>query len=150
VSGVTIKNEEARITIPDVPDKPGIAAELFGALATADVIVDVIVQSSPSNGKNTISFTVSRKSMKDALPILEKFVQVNKTGTLELNDKIAIISAVGVGMKSHVGVAAQMFKALADNNINIEMITTSEIKISCVIPESEGKNALRAVHDVFI
>ena len=75
---------------------------------------------------------------------------MNKTGTLELNDKIAIISAVGVGMKSHVGVAAQMFKALADNNINIEMITTSEIKISCVIPESEGKNALRAVHDVFI
>jgi aspartate kinase len=150
VSGVTIKNEEARITIPDVPDKPGIAAELFGALATADVIVDVIVQSSPSNGKNTISFTVSRKSMKDALPILEKFVQVNKTGTLEVNDKIAIVSAVGVGMKSHVGVAAQMFKALADNNINIEMITTSEIKISCVIPESEGKNALRAIHDVFI
>jgi aspartate kinase len=150
VSGVTIKNEEARITIPDVPDKPGIAAELFGALATADVIVDVIVQSSPSNGKNTISFTVSRKSLKDALPILEKFVKENKTGSLELNDKIAIVSAVGVGMKSHVGVAAQMFKALADHNINIEMITTSEIKISCVIPEAEGKNALKAIHDVFI
>jgi aspartate kinase len=150
VSGVTIKNEEARITIPDVPDKPGIAAELFGALATSDIIVDVIVQSSPSNGKNTISFTVSRKSLKDALPILEKFVKENKTGSLELNDKIAIVSAVGVGMKSHVGVAAQMFKALADNNINIEMITTSEIKISCVIPEAEGKNALRAIHDVFI
>jgi len=150
VSGVTIKNEEARITIPDVPDKPGIAAILFGALATADVIVDVIVQSSPSNGKNTISFTVSRKSLKDALPILETFVKDNKTGSLELNDKIAIVSAVGVGMKSHVGVAAQMFKALADNNINIEMITTSEIKISCVIPEAEGKNALRAIHDVFI
>jgi len=150
VSGVTIKNEEARITIPDVPDKPGIAAELFGALATSDIIVDVIVQSSPSNGKNTISFTVSRKSLKDALPILEKFVKENKTGSVELNDKIAIVSAVGVGMKSHVGVAAQMFKALADNNINIEMITTSEIKISCVIPEAEGKNALRAIHDVFI
>ena len=150
VSGVTIKNEEARITIPDVPDKPGIAAELFGALATSDIIVDVIVQSSPSNGKNTISFTVSRKSLKDALPILEKFVKENKTGSLDLNDKIAIVSAVGVGMKSHVGVAAQMFKALADNNINIEMITTSEIKISCVIPEAEGKNALRAIHDVFI
>ncbi len=150
VSGVTIKNEEARITIPDVPDKPGIAADLFGALAKADVIVDVIVQSSPSNGKNTISFTVSRKSLKDALPILETFSVANHTGKLEVNEKIAIISAVGVGMKSHVGVAAQMFKALADQNINIEMITTSEIKISCVIPESEGKNALKAIHDVFI
>jgi aspartate kinase len=150
VSGVTIKNEEARITIPDVPDKPGIAADLFGALAKADVIVDVIVQSSPSHGKNTISFTVSRKSLKDALPILEMFSVANHTGKLEVNEKIAIISAVGVGMKSHVGVAAQMFKALADHNINIEMITTSEIKISCVIPESEGKNALKAIHDVFI
>jgi aspartate kinase len=150
VSGVTIKNEEARITIPDVPDKPGIAAELFGALAKADVIVDVIVQSSPSNGKNTISFTISRKSVKDALPLLEKFVEANKTGKIELNEKIAIISAVGVGMKSHVGVAAQMFKALADNNINIEMITTSEIKISCVIPEAQGKSALKAIHDEFI
>jgi aspartate kinase len=150
VSGVTIKNEEARITIPDVPDKPCIAAELFGALAKADVIVDVIVQSSPSNGKNTISFTISRKSVKDALPLLEKFVEANKTGKIELNEKIAIISAVGVGMKSHVGVAAQMFKALADNNINIEMITTSEIKISCVIPEAQGKSALKAIHDEFI
>ena len=150
VSGVTIKNEEARITIPDVPDKPGIAAELFGALAKADVIVDVIVQSSPSNGKNTISFTISRKSVKEALPLLEKFVEANKTGKIELNEKIAIISAVGVGMKSHVGVAAQMFKALADNNINIEMITTSEIKISCVIPEAQGKSALKAIHDEFI
>ncbi len=150
VSGVTIKNEEARVTIPDVPDKPGIAAELFGALAKADVIVDVIVQSSPSNGKNTISFTISRKSVKEALPLLEKFVEANKTGKIELNEKIAIISAVGVGMKSHVGVAAQMFKALADNNINIEMITTSEIKISCVIPEAQGKSALKAIHDEFI
>ena len=150
VSGVTIKNEEARVTIPDVPDKPGIAAELFGALAKADVIVDVIVQSSPSNGKNTISFTISRKSVKDALPLLEKFVEANQTGKIELNEKIAIISAVGVGMKSHVGVAAQMFKALADNNINIEMITTSEIKISCVIPEAQGKSALKAIHDEFI
>ncbi len=150
VSGVTIKNEEARVTIPDVPDRPGIAAELFGALAKADVIVDVIVQSSPSNGKNTISFTISRKSVKDALPLLEKFVEANKTGKIEVNEKIAIVSAVGVGMKSHVGVAAQMFKALADNDINIEMITTSEIKISCVIPESQGKAALKAIHDEFI
>lgn len=150
VSGVTIKNEEARITIPDVPDKPGIAAELFGNLAKADVIVDVIVQSSPANGKNTISFTISRKSMVDAMPLLEEFVKKHNTGKLETNDKISIVSAVGVGMKSHVGVAANMFKALAERNINIEMITTSEIKISCVIPESQGTDALKAIHDTFI
>ncbi|MDX1961395.1 MAG: aspartate kinase [Leptospiraceae bacterium] len=150
VSGVTIKNEEARVTIPAVPDKPGIAAELFSLLANASVIVDVIVQSSPSNGKNTISFTIPRKSISIAVPVLEKFTKETEAGKHEINDKIAIVSAVGVGMKSHVGVAAKMFKALADNSINIEMISTSEIKISCVIPEEQGKLALGAIHDAFI
>jgi aspartate kinase len=149
VSGVTIKNEEARVTLPDVPDKPGIAAELFGALSEKDIIVDVIVQSSPSNGKNTISFTIPRKSLPIAEPILKKFSETNKTGNLDINDKIAIVSAVGVGMKSHVGVAATMFKALADNQINIEMISTSEIKISCVIKEEEAKKALSEIHKAF-
>ncbi|MCX7999122.1 MAG: aspartate kinase [Leptospiraceae bacterium] len=150
VSGVTIKKEEARITIPDVPDKPGIAADLFGVLAEEDIIVDVIVQSSPENGKNDISFTIPRKAIRSATPILENFCQRHQTGKMQVNDKIAIVSAVGVGMKSHVGVAAKMFKALAENNINIEMITTSEIKISCVIPEEQGQAALKAIHAAFI
>ncbi len=150
VSGVTIKKEEARITISDVPDKPGIAADLFGALAEEHIIVDVIVQSSPYDGKNTISFTIPRKSIKSANNILESFCQRHGTGPIEVNDKIAIVSAVGVGMKSHVGVAAKMFKALADQNINIEMITTSEIKISCVIPEEQAELALKAVHAAFM
>ena len=149
VSGVTVKSEEARVTLPDVPDKPGIAAELFGSLAKYDIIVDVIVQSSPANGKNTISFTISRKSLKDATPILEKFATDHQTGKVDINDKIAIVSAVGVGMKSHVGVAATMFKALADNNINIEMISTSEIKISCVINEADSRKALQEIHKAF-
>ena len=149
VSGVTIKNEEARVTLPEVPDKPGIAADLFGALSEKDIIVDVIVQSSPSNGKNTISFTIPRKSLSVAEPILKSFAEKNKTGSPDINDKIAIVSAVGVGMKSHVGVAATMFKALADNNINIEMISTSEIKISCVIKEDEAKKALAEIHKAF-
>lgn len=149
VSGVTIKSEEARVTIPDVPDKPGMAAELFGNLSSADIIVDVIVQSSPANGKNTISFTISRKSLKDATPILEKFAKDHGTGKVDIDDKIAIVSAVGVGMKSHVGVAATMFKALAANNINIEMISTSEIKISCVITEADAKKALQEIHKAF-
>lgn len=150
VSGVTIKNEEARITIPDVPDKPGIAADLFGGLAKSDIIVDVIVQSSPSNGKNTISFTIPRKAIKTAEPLLEAFVKKHSTGKVDINDKISIVSAVGVGMKSHVGVASKMFQALADNSINIEMISTSEIKISCVIPEEQAKDALKAIHGAFI
>lgn len=150
VSGVTIKKEEARITIPDVPDKPGIAADLFGVLAEEDIIVDVIVQSSPENGKNDISFTIPRKAIRSATLILENFCQRHQTGKMQVNDKIAIVSAVGVGMKSHVGVAAKMFKALAENNINIEMITTSEIKISCVIPEEQGQAALKAIHAAFI
>jgi aspartate kinase len=150
VSGVTIKKEEARVTILDVPDKPGIAADLFGALAEADIIVDVIVQSSPHNGKNTISFTIPRKSIRGANAIFEGFCKKHGTGSVDINDKIAIISAVGVGMKSHVGVASKMFKALAENNINIEMITTSEIKISCVIPEEQGQTALKAIHGAFL
>ncbi|MCB1177437.1 MAG: aspartate kinase [Leptospiraceae bacterium] len=150
VSGVTIKKEEARVTIPDVPDKPGIAADLFGILSEEDIIVDVIVQSSPAKGLNTISFTIPRKSIGVAKPILENFVERNKTGKLDINEKIAIVSAVGVGMKSHVGVASGMFKALAENNINIEMISTSEIKISCVIPEEQGQLAMKAIHGAFI
>jgi aspartate kinase len=150
VSGVTIKKEEARVTIPDVPDKPGIAADLFGALAEEDIIVDVIVQSSPAKGLNTISFTIPRKAMNTAKPILENFAKRNNAGSPDINEKIAIVSAVGVGMKSHVGVAAKMFKALAENSINIEMISTSEIKISCVIPEEQGQTALKAIHGAFI
>jgi len=149
VSGVTIKSEEARVTIPDVPDKPGIAADLFGKLSKADIIVDVIVQSSPHNGINTISFTIPRKSVSNAKSILEDFIKTNGTGKLDINENIAIVSAVGVGMKSHVGVAADMFKALADKSINIEMITTSEIKISCVIREDQAKTALKAIHETF-
>jgi aspartate kinase len=150
VSGVTIKSDEARVTITDVPDKPGVAANLFWDLANQDVIIDVIVQSSPSNGKNTISFTMPRKSIRNALPILENFKSTHNAASIDINEKIAIVSAVGVGMKSHTGIAAGMFKALADNNINIEMISTSEIKISCVISEDRSQDALKAVHDSFI
>lgn len=150
VSGVTIKSEEARVTLPSVPDKPGIAADLFGDLAKAQVIVDVIVQSSPYNGKNTISFTMPKKSIKEAKVILDEFAAKHNTGAVDIDDKISIVSAVGVGMKSHVGVAAKMFRALADNNINIEMISTSEIKISCVVKEDDAKRALQEVHKVFL
>ncbi len=115
----------------------------------ARVIVDVIVQSSPHNGINTISFTIPRKSVSTAKPILEEFIKTNGAGKLDINENIAIVSAVGVGMKSHVGVAADMFKALAEKSINIEMISTSEIKISCVIRDDQAKTALQAIHTAF-
>ncbi|MCB1160016.1 MAG: aspartate kinase, partial [Leptospiraceae bacterium] len=125
VSGVTVKNDQARVTIPNVPDKPGLAADLFGELASSDIIVDVIVQSSPYNGRNTIAFTIPRKDSEAARAILEKFSNTHDTGSPEIDGKIAILSVVGVGMKSHVWVAAGMFKTLAKKSINIEMISTS-------------------------
>ncbi|WP_061249608.1 aspartate kinase [Leptospira alstonii] len=149
VSGVTAKSDQARITIAGVPDKPGLAAGLFGELSSKHILVDMIVQSSPHNGINTISFTISKKDVHEAKPILRSFSKSHNAQEPEINENIAIVSAVGVGMKSHVGVAAGMFKVLADNGINIEMISTSEIKISCVIPEDQAKVAVNKIHDVF-
>jgi aspartate kinase len=149
VSGVTVKSDQARVTIPDVKDQPGIAAKLFSQLSAKDIIVDVIVQSSPRAGVNTISFTIAKKDVQTAKPILESIRKEMAQGDLEIDEDIAILSAVGVGMKSHVGVAAQMFQALAEAGINILMISTSEIKISCVIPQSKSKEGLVAVHKAF-
>ena len=108
VSGVTIKSEEARVTIPDVPDKPGMAAELFGNLSAADIIVDDSSVFS-SKWKNTISFTISRKITKRCYTDFREIAKDQGTGKVDIDDKIAIVSAVGVGMKSHVGVVATMF-----------------------------------------
>lgn len=149
VSGVTVKSDQARVTIPNVKDQPGIAAKLFDALSKNDIIVDVIVQSSPRDGMNTISFTISKKDVEIARPILEQIRPKMTEGKIEIDEDIAILSAVGVGMKSHVGVASQMFQALANTGINILMISTSEIKISCVIPQSRSTEGLQAVHKEF-
>lgn len=149
VSGVTVKNDQARVTIPDVKDQPGIAAELFSALSNKDIIVDVIVQSSPRDGVNTISFTISKKDIPTTKAVVEDLKKKLSSGNLEIDDDIAILSAVGVGMKSHVGVAAQMFQALATEGVNILMISTSEIKISCVVPQSKSREGLQAVHTAF-
>ncbi len=150
VSGVTSKGDQARVTIADVKDKPGIAAELFTQLAKKDVIVDVIVQSSPRNGINTISFTISKKDIPSAKPLIESYAKDHGNGKAEIDEEISIVSAVGVGMKSHVGVAATMFQALASKGINIEMISTSEIKISCVIKQSQAEDAVKSLHSAFI
>lgn len=148
IRGVTLKNDEARISAIDIPDRPGLAFDIFGRLAEAQVNVDMIVQSIGSDGLNTISFTVPQNSLLVTRQIVEAFI--NETGgRVEVQEKVAVVSAVGVGMKSHSGVAAAMFKSLSDKSINIEMISTSEIKISVVVNVDQGKAALQAIHEAF-
>lgn len=149
VRGVTLKTDEARFSMLDIPDKPGLAAQLFKRLAEADINVDMIVQSSGKNSTNTISFTVPRTSIKVTQAIVDGLIGEFGSGTVEVDEKIASVSAVGVGMKSHSGVASKMFRALAEKEINIDMISTSEIKITVVVREDQGRAALTAVHDVF-
>ncbi len=156
VTGVTLKSDEARLTVADVPDRPGFAADIFGTLAEKKINIDVIVQSSGrpsgSTGKdkiNTIAFTLPIAAVPEAKSALEALIQKWGAGSVSTDENIAIVSAVGVGMKSHTGVAASMFKVLAQQNINIEMISTSEIKISCVIAKDKGKEALNLIHTVF-
>jgi len=149
VTGVTLKTDESRISLTDIPDRPGIAASVFGALATAGVNVDMIVQSTGQNKLNTISFTVPRKDIDECEMALKLLVKEWGTGFITIEKEIAIVSAVGVGMKSHGGIAAKMFKAFSDEGINIDMISTSEIKISCVIEKTMGEKALKLLHKVF-
>ena len=149
VTGVSLKNDESRISVTDIPDRPGIAAELFEELAKLKINVDMIVQSTGQNKVNTISFTILNKETQEAQKSIEGLLEKWGAGLLSIDRDISIVSAVGVGMKSHEGIAAKMFTAFAHNKINIEMIATSEIKISCVIAEEEGERALNILHDVF-
>jgi aspartate kinase len=149
VRGVTLKSDDARISVLDIPDRPGLAANLFNRLARADINVDMIVQSTGKDGRNTISFTVPTASVAVTREVSEAFLREMGGGTIDVQENIATLSAVGIGMKSHSGVAAAMFEALANNNINIEMISTSEIKITVVIRKEDGRRALEAVHEAF-
>lgn len=149
VRGVSLKSDQARISALDIPDRPGLAAGVFGKMAESNVNVDMIVQSSGHGGKNTISFTVPSASVGTARGLLEGFIKEIGGGNITVEENIAIVSAVGVGMKSHSGVAATMFQALARENINIDMISTSEIKISVVVSNTQARQALAAVHAAF-
>ncbi|MFH1258964.1 MAG: aspartate kinase [Elusimicrobiota bacterium] len=149
VSAVAFDKNQVKVTLTDVPDQPGIAAVLFGALAKQGINVDMIIQSAARNGNNDISFTVTRVDLPKTLTITKKVKEKLSAGNVVYDDKIAKISIIGVGMRSHPGVAAKMFKSLADNKINIEMISTSEIKISCVIREEKIKKAATVLHRTF-
>lgn len=151
VSGVTHDKNQARITIMGVPDRPGIAARLFKAIADANIVVDIIVQNVSTRTKKTdISFTVPTADARKAFSITKEVS--SKLGAMSVNMKtdIAKVSIVGVGMRSHFGVASKMFETLAKKGINIMMISTSEIKISCVIDVKDTEKAVRALHRAFI
>lgn len=150
VSGVASDKNQAKITIKAVPDRPGIAARLFKTIADADIVVDMIVQNISQDDKSTdISFTVPRTDSKKALNLAEDIAKNLGAKGVDLREDISKVSIVGVGMRSHSGVAAKMFETLAANNINIMMISTSEIKISCVVDARYTELAVRALHDAF-
>lgn len=150
VSGVAYDKNQVKLTILSVPDKPGIAAKIFNAIANANVVVDMIVQNVSSDGKAAdISFTVPKTDSKKALKITEEIAKELGAKSVALRDDIAKISIVGVGMRTHSGVAAKMFETLSKHGVNILMISTSEIKVSCVIDSKYTELAVRVLHDVF-
>ncbi len=150
ITGVTHDRNQTRITIMRVPDRPGIAANIFNAIAAANINVDMIVQNISSDDRGTdISFTVSKAEGEKAFEITEKVSDELGTKGVNMNTDVAKVSIVGVGMQSHFGVAARMFETLSTAGINIMMISTSEIKISCVIDVNHTKEAVKRLHDVF-
>jgi len=149
VSGVTYDRNQAKVTIVNVPDHPGVASGIFGALGDAGILIDMIIQNISHDGTTDISFTVPRADVERVREVMGKMRVDEKPLDVTVAENIAKISAVGVGMRSHTGVASQMFKTLADEEINIQMISTSEIKISCVIDERYTELAVRALHDAF-
>ncbi len=149
VSGVALNKDEAKVTICDVPDKPGIAAKIFKDLAKGDVNVDMIVQNVSRTGATDISFTVPGSDLNRTIKVSNEISAKVGAGEVTFDKDIAKVSIVGIGMRSHSGVAASMFDALASSGINIEMISTSEIKISCVVNKKYGEKAVRAIHKKF-
>ena len=149
VSGVTVQKNEAKVTIRDVPDKPGMAAHIFHDLAEAEVNVDMIVQNVSREGFTDVSFTVIKTDLPATLRVTRQVAHRIGAGSVTTDEGIAKISIVGIGMRTHSGVAAIMFEAMARQRVNIEMISTSEIKLSCVIRKSHADRAVRTIHRAF-
>jgi len=149
ISGVTYDKNQAKITIMQVPDRPGIAAKLFTPIGNEGIVVDMIVQNVSTEGYTDMTFTVPRTDFKKALRITGEVAKELSAKGVTSNNHIAMVSLVGVGMKTHSGIASRMFSALAREGINIIMISTSEIKVSCVIDEKYTELAVRTLHDAF-
>lgn len=150
VRGVSLERHQAKVTIDDVPDRPGISSVIFGAIAKANVVIDVIVQNVATDGTTDISFTLSAAELPKAEAVLNEVLpQLGDSVTMRSESGIAKLSVVGIGMRSHSGVAARMFGALAKQGINIQMISTSEIKVAVTVAEAQIEQAARAVHTEF-
>ncbi len=149
ISGVALDVEEAKVTLDRVPDRPGVAATIFKAIAAAAINIDMIVQNVSHDGRTDLSFTAPRADLIHLQAVLDEIVKKVGAERFTVDDGVAKLSLVGAGMKTHPGVAADMFDALAAESINIEMISTSPIRISCVIRKEDGERAIRAVHERF-
>lgn len=146
VSAVTCDSDEAKITIRGVPDRAGLAAQIFGPIADANIVVDMIIQNAGEDGTTDVTFTVPRKDHPKAMELIEKTAPLIQAKGVASDTRVAKVSVVGVGVRTHAGVAAKMFKALADQSINIEMISTSEIKVSVVVNEEDSHRAVDSLH----
>jgi aspartate kinase len=149
ISGVALDTGEAKVTLLDVPDRPGVAATIFRAVAAEGVHVDMIVQNVGHDGQTDLSFTVPRDDLPRLTPVLDRVVKEIGAPEYTTDDGIAKVSLVGAGMRSNPGVVAEMFKALAQKGINIEMISTSSIRVSCIVRRADAEEAVRTIHDRF-
>ncbi len=147
VSGIALDKNQARVTLRQVADRPGIAAEIFSKLAKEQINVDMIIQNASTDGTTNLGFTVPEGELERAREVIVSFGQ--DFGSVDYDENICKVSIVGVGMKSHSGVAAKAFSVMAENNINIEMISTSEIKVSMIIDQKYGELAVRTLHDAY-
>lgn len=148
ISGIALDKNQARITVRNVEDRPGVAAEIFSALASKEINVDMIVQNIGRNGETNLGFTVPQNELETAYRVMKE-VNPNPNSIIESDADIVKVSLVGVGMKSHSGIASKAFKTLADEGINIQMISTSEIKISMIVEAKYGELAVRALHKAY-
>jgi len=149
ITGVTLNKNEAKLTICDVPDKPGVAAKIFNELSDGGVSVDMIVQNVSHTRKTDISFTIAKANLAKAIKLTNKIAKAIEAGDVIRDEDIARVAVVGIGMKSNPGVAAKMFGTLAENKINIEMISTSDISISCIIEKKFAETAVKSIHAKF-
>jgi aspartate kinase len=149
ISGVALDTGEAKVTLLDVPDRPGVAATIFRAVAAEGVHVDMIVQNVGHDGQTDLSFTVPRDDLPRLTPVLDRVVKEIGAPEYTTDDGIAKVSLVGAGMRSNPGVVAEMFEALAQKGINIEMISTSSIRVSCIVRRADAEEAVRTIHDRF-
>ena len=150
ISGIAFTRDEAKITLTSVPDRPGIAYQILGPIADANIDVDMIIQNTGVDGMTDLSFTVHRNEYAKAMDVLNESVKAHVGARAVIGDaKICKVSVVGIGMRSHVGIASKMFRTLAEEGINIQMISTSEIKISCIVEDKYMELAVRALHKAF-